>query len=116
MSLEKTILNSLNQDVEGLQVASIFGSDGLPLVVNNPGRLDIDAFSAKFAMVTKLVSKTVKDLSNGLVQEVLVEEDKGWILVRPCKQKDLFLIIAVTSEATLGNLRLVAKQLAGTIN
>lgn len=115
MAISKDVLKSLNSDVEGLQVASIFGSDGLPLIINNPGRLDVDAFSAKFAMVSKLVTKTVKDLSEGVVEEILVEEDKGWILVRPIGKSGLFMIIAVSSEATLGNLRLVAKSLVGDI-
>jgi len=115
MAIPKDILNSLNSDVEGLQVAALFGSDGLPLLVNNPGKTDIDAFSAKFAMVSKLVSKTVTALSDGRLDEILVEQDKGWILVRPIGKATLNLIIGVTSEATLGNLRLVARTLVSDI-
>ena len=48
MAIPKDILKSLNSDVEGLQVASIFGADGLPLIMNNPGSVDVDAFSAKY--------------------------------------------------------------------
>lgn len=115
MAIPKTILNALNSDVEGLEMAALFGSDGLPLLMNNPGKADVDAVSAKFAMVSKLVSKTVQQLHSGRLDEILVEQDKGWILVRPIGKADLNLIISVSSEATLGNLRLVAKNLVSEI-
>ena len=115
MAIPKEVLSDLSKDVEGLQLASIFGADGIHILENNPNRLDSDSFSAKFAMIGKLVMKTARDLSNGTVNEILVEEDKGWILVRPIAKSGLFLLIAVTSDATLGNLRLVAKNLAAEI-
>ena len=111
MGIPKDILNSLNSDVEGLQAAALFSSDGLPLLINNPANADVDSFSAKFAMVAKLVSKTVTALNGGRTDEILVEQDKGWILLRPIGKADLNLIISVTPDATLGNLRMVAKRL-----
>ncbi len=115
MMYGKEVLTVLKRDVEGLMVASIFGRDGLPVVVENPENLDIDAFSAKFAMVNALVSKSVKDLSGGKVSEILVEEENGWILVRPITGTDMMLIVAVSSNATLGNVRFVAKKLVADL-
>lgn len=60
MSTMGDMLTILNNEVNGLKTASIFGKDGLPLAVENPAGLDIDAFSAKFAMVNALVSKICK--------------------------------------------------------
>jgi DNA-binding response OmpR family regulator/predicted regulator of Ras-like GTPase activity (Roadblock/LC7/MglB family) len=115
MGIPKDILNSLNSDIDGLQSAALFGSDGLPLLVNNPTKADVNAFAAKFAMVAKLVSKTVAGLNGGILDEILVEQNKGWILLRPIGKADLVLMISVSSEALLGNLRLVAKQMVGDI-
>jgi predicted regulator of Ras-like GTPase activity (Roadblock/LC7/MglB family) len=85
------------------------------LLVNNPTKADVNAFAAKFAMVAKLVSKTVAGLNGGILDEILVEQNKGWILLRPIGKADLVLMISVSSEALLGNLRLVAKQMVGDI-
>lgn len=108
----KDVLEPLQNEVNGLQASTIFGKDGLPMAMSNPANLDIDAFSAKFAMISALVSKSVRDLSGGTLAEVLVEEENGWIIARPVGNSDLTLLIAVGKEATLGNLRLVAKKLA----
>ncbi|MCK5221070.1 MAG: response regulator, partial [Candidatus Aminicenantes bacterium] len=51
MSL-KDVLLPLQNEVNGLKVSAIFGKDGLPLAMSNPANLDVDAFSAKFAMVS----------------------------------------------------------------
>lgn len=112
MSTMSDMLTILNNEVNGLQMASIFGKDGLPLAQENPSGIDIDAFSAKFAMVKALVSKTVKDLSNGSLNEIIVEEERGWFILRPLGNSGLSLFIAVDTNATLGNLRLVAKKIA----
>ena len=106
------MLKVLNSEVNGLKTASIFGKDGMPLAIENPGGLDIDAFSAKFAMVNALISKSVRDLSGGTLAEILVEEEHGWFILRPLGKSGLLLFIAVSTDATLGNLRLVAKKLA----
>ncbi len=112
MARMNDVLSGLGSEVNGLLTASIFGADGIPIAIENPANLDVDAFSAKFAMVGTMISKTVGGLSGGTVHEILVEEEKGWSLVRPIGKTGLFLFIAVTTEATLGNLRLVARKLA----
>jgi predicted regulator of Ras-like GTPase activity (Roadblock/LC7/MglB family)/DNA-binding response OmpR family regulator len=115
MMFGKEVLTVLKRDIEGLLAASIFGRDGLPILVENPGKLDVDAFSAKFAMVSALVNKSIKDLSGGKVREILVEEENGWVLVRPLEKSGTFLIVAVSSDATLGNVRFVAKRLVADL-
>jgi CheY-like chemotaxis protein/predicted regulator of Ras-like GTPase activity (Roadblock/LC7/MglB family) len=115
MARIKDVLSILNNEITGFQAASVFGKDGIPVAIENPAMLDIDAFSAKFAMVSTLVTKSIKDLSGGKVSEILIEEEKGWSLIRPVRETGLFLLIAVTSDATLGNVRLVAKRLAADL-
>ena len=112
MSTMGDMLTILNNEVNGLKAASIFGKDGMPVVIENPARIDIDAFSAKFAMVNALISKSIKDLEAGTLCEILVEEEKGYFILRPLGKSGLMLFIAVSADATLGNLRLVAKKVA----
>jgi predicted regulator of Ras-like GTPase activity (Roadblock/LC7/MglB family)/CheY-like chemotaxis protein len=111
MAKIKDVLSILKEEITGLQAASVFGRDGIPIAIENPANLDVDAFSEKFAIVCSLVSKSIKDLSGGTVSQILIEEEKGRTLIRPIGQTGLSLFIAVTSEATLGNVRLVAKRL-----
>lgn len=115
MVFAKEVLQVLNKEIHGLLAASIFAKDGIPIIAENPGNLDIDAFSAKFALVSALVNKSIRDLSGGKVVEALVEEEKGWVLVRPIRNSEMVLILAVSSDATLGNVRFVAKKLVNDL-
>ena len=116
MARMSDVLTALSDEIGGgFQTASVFGADGIPIALENPANMDIDAFSAKLAIVSSLVTKTIKDLSGGTVSELLIEEEKGWTLVRPIAKTGMNLLISVTSEATLGNLRLVAKRLAADL-
>ncbi len=104
------ILSQMVEELEEIHGASIIESDGSLNSVENPDELDIETISGKFAMVNHLVTKTCRELSGGRVQETLIEEKKGWILLRPIGDTGACLLVMVGKEAALGNLRLVAKD------
>ena len=84
--------------------------DGITVAVHNPTGVDMDVISAKFAMVMKLVERSVGDLSNlGNFEENLVQTGNSWLLTR-FLDKQYYLACIVSREGTLGNVRLVAKK------
>jgi len=109
------ILDSLNHEIEGFQVAALVGPDGLPLLMSNPAKIDINGFSKNFATMSQLASTTVSSLSECPVSEILVAHGGGRLLLRPIGKASLDLVIGVSLDAPLGNLRMVAERLASKI-
>lgn len=104
----KEILKEMADEMDGVLSIQVTGMDGITIAVHNPTGADVDAFSAKFAMVMKLIDKSVDDLSNlGDFEENLVQSQNAWILTRFVGDT-YYVGIAVSRDGTLGNVRLVA--------
>ena len=104
----KEILKEMADEMDGVLSIQITGMDGITIAVHNPTGADVDAFSAKFAMVMKLIDKSVEGL-NGLgdFEENLVQSQNAWILTRFVGDQ-YYVGIVVSRDGTLGNVRLVA--------
>jgi predicted regulator of Ras-like GTPase activity (Roadblock/LC7/MglB family) len=111
------ILREMADQIEGLITLSVVGLDGLTVVEHNQARVNTDALSARFAMVMNMVGKSIDDLEEwGEFKEnlILIQTSKAWILTRLLKNQ-CFLVIAVTREGNLRNVRLVAQKYAGQL-
>jgi len=104
----KEILKEMADEMDGVLSLQVTGMDGITIAVHNPTGADVDAFSAKFAMVMKLIDKSVEGL-NGLgdFEENLVQSQNAWILTRFIGEQ-YYVGIVVSRDGTLGNVRLVA--------
>jgi CheY-like chemotaxis protein/predicted regulator of Ras-like GTPase activity (Roadblock/LC7/MglB family) len=108
----KELLKKVADEIDGVLVIQVTGMDGIPLALHNPSGADVEAFSAKFAMVMKLVEKSVDSLkSMGELEENVVQTKNAWILTR-CINSQYYIGIAVTRDGTLGNIRFVAQRAA----
>lgn len=106
----KALLQEMAQEMDGVIALGVIGMDGISVAEHNPTGADADAFSAKFAMVLKLASKSTKDIRGlGEFEENLVQTQNAWVLTRYLNNQ-YFLGIAVSREGTLGNIRLVAQK------
>ncbi len=104
----KELLKEMADEMDGVLSIQVTGMDGITIAVHNPTGADVDAFSAKFAMVMKLIDKSVEALNNlGDFEENLVQAQNAWILTRFIG-KEYYVGIAVSRDGTLGNVRLVA--------
>jgi CheY-like chemotaxis protein/predicted regulator of Ras-like GTPase activity (Roadblock/LC7/MglB family) len=108
----KELLKKIADEMDGVIAIQVTGMDGIPLALHNPGGADVEAFSAKFAMVMKLVEKSVESLkSMGELEENVVQTKNAWILTR-CINPQYYIGIAASRDGTLGNIRLVAQRAA----
>lgn len=104
----KEILKEMADEMDGVLSIQVTGMDGITIAVHNPTGADVDAFSAKFAMVMKLIDKSIEGLNNlGDFEENLVQAQNAWILTRFVGEQ-YYVGIAVSRDGTLGNVRLVA--------
>lgn len=104
----KEILKEMADEMDGVLSIQVTGMDGITIAVHNPTGTDVDAFSAKFAMVMKLIDKSVEGIGNlGDFEENLVQSQNAWILTRFIG-KQFYVGVVVSRDGTLGNVRLVA--------
>ncbi|MCW5200936.1 response regulator, partial [Desulfobulbus sp. F4] len=106
----KDLLKKMADEMDGVLAIQVTGMDGITLALHNPTGADVEAFSAKFAMVMKLVEKSVDSLKGlGELEENLVQTKNAWIVTRFITPQH-YIGIAVSREGTLGNMRLVAMR------
>ncbi len=106
----KEILKKMADEMDGVLAIQVTGMDGITLALHNPTGTDVEAFSAKFAMVMKLVEKSVDSLRGmGKFEENLVQSQNAWILTRFITPQ-YYIGIAVNREGTLGNVRLISQH------
>jgi CheY-like chemotaxis protein/predicted regulator of Ras-like GTPase activity (Roadblock/LC7/MglB family) len=106
----KDLLKKMADELDGVLVIQVTGMDGITLALHNPSGTDVEAFSAKFAMVMKLAEKSVESLKGlGELEENLVQTKNAWILTRFITPQH-YIGIAVSREGTLGNVRLIGQR------
>jgi CheY-like chemotaxis protein/predicted regulator of Ras-like GTPase activity (Roadblock/LC7/MglB family) len=104
----KDLLKEMADEMDGVLAIQVTGMDGITIALHNPTGTDVEAFSAKFAMVMKLVEKSIDSLKGmGDFEENLVQSQNAWILTRFITPQ-YYVGIAVSRDGTLGNVRLVA--------
>ena len=69
MEVLNDILDEMAGQVDGLIATAVVGMDGISIAQHNPAGADLDALSAKFAMVMKLVEKSAAELKMGIFEE-----------------------------------------------
>ncbi|MGB5684499.1 MAG: response regulator [Candidatus Electrothrix sp.] len=106
----KDLLKEMAGEMDGVLAIQVTGMDGITIALHNPTGTDVEAFSAKFAMVMKLVEKSIDSLKGmGDFEENLVQSQNAWILTRFITPQ-YYVGIAVSRDGTLGNVRLVAQR------
>jgi len=108
------LLKSMADDIPGFVSSDVVGMDGLSIAGHaaDPD-FDAEAASAQFALVMKLVQKTVGQLGDDAVEDNLVTSQNAYILTRFLGDGSYYLGVAVDKEAaSLGNLRLMTRRYA----
>ncbi len=106
------LLKEMAGEIPGFIATDVVGMDGISIAgyTADPA-FNAEAASAQFALVMKLVQKTVDMLKAGEFEDNLVTTDKAYILTRMLGDGSYYLGVAVDrNAASLGNLRMIARQ------
>jgi predicted regulator of Ras-like GTPase activity (Roadblock/LC7/MglB family) len=115
MATLKEQLQQMTGEMEDVITVGVVGMDGITVATHNPSGADTESFSAKFAMIMKLAQRSINELQQlGEFEENLVETENAWVLTRFLNQQ-YYLGIAVSNQATLGNVRMVASKYSDKI-
>jgi len=111
------LLKEMAGEIPGFIATDVVGMDGISIAgyTADPS-FNAEAASAQFALVMKLVQKTVGTLKAGELEDNLVTTDRAYILTRMLGDGSYYLGIAVDKNAaSLGNLRMVTRQFADAL-
>ena len=110
------LLKEMGDEIPGLIATGVVGMDGLPIAVYSPQDFEADVASAQFSLVMKLVQKSCSQLGNEEVEDNLVTTNNVYLLTRFLGDGSYFLgITADKNAASLGNVRLIARQYADAL-
>jgi predicted regulator of Ras-like GTPase activity (Roadblock/LC7/MglB family) len=108
------LLQEMANEMPGIISTDVVGMDGLSIAhyATSP-EFDAEAAAAQFALVMKLVQKTIGQLKAGAVEDNLVTTNHAYVITRFLGSGSYYLSIAVNKEtASLGNVRLISRQYA----
>ncbi len=104
-------LNGTSADIEASAVISV---DGLIMASALPAGMDEDRVGAMSAAMLSLGDRTAQELARGTLEQVLIKEDKGYVLMTHAGDEAVLTVMA-KSNAKLGLIFLDVKRSASSI-
>jgi predicted regulator of Ras-like GTPase activity (Roadblock/LC7/MglB family) len=106
-----TILQELRTNIADVEAAVLLSSDAMALASNIGGDLDEDQISAMSASVLSLGERAARELRRGVLDQVYIKGDLGYLLVMNCGPNAI-LAVLVNPQAKLGVLFMETKRTA----
>lgn len=95
--------------IEGVTAAVVVGRDGFVIESATSGKMDIDALGAMASTGMGTSEAMGKELGKGELKQMLVETEKGPIIMSPLSADELIAIVA-ENEANVGRVRYDLKK------
>ncbi len=109
-----SILNGLSGTSGDIKATGVVSTDGLMMASKMPSEMDEDAVGVMSAAMLSLGDRTSKELARGMLDQVLIRGDNGYILMTYAGE-DAVLTILAKPNAKLGLIFLDVKRAAEKI-
>ena len=110
----RPILRELNASSGDIEASAVITGDGLALAWVLDDSVDKDRFAAMCASLLALADRAAQEISRGALHQVLVEGEKGTMLLVHAG-RDAVLAVAAKPTVKLGMVFLEAKKVASKI-
>jgi predicted regulator of Ras-like GTPase activity (Roadblock/LC7/MglB family) len=110
-----SILKELRSSVADVEAAVLLSSDAMALASDVGNDLDEDQISAMSASVLSLGERAAKELRRGVLDQVYIKGDLGYLLVMNCGPEAI-LAVLVSPSAKLGVLFMETKRTADELS
>jgi predicted regulator of Ras-like GTPase activity (Roadblock/LC7/MglB family) len=104
-------LRELQVSSPDVEAAAIISVDGLPIATSLPQGVEEDRVSAMSAAMLSLGERIAGELGRGLLDEVYVRGERGYVILRAVGQ-DAVLTVLARQQAKLGLLFLDMRRAA----
>ncbi|MHA2272969.1 MAG: roadblock/LC7 domain-containing protein [Candidatus Hodarchaeales archaeon] len=109
-NLIEEILERIRQTCPGVSAVALMTRAGLPIEAKGV-QVDPALFSAMAATIAAVSEKAVNDLQNGLLEAVILQSDKGYILLVGCGEHAV-LATLTDRQDQIGMLFVVTQKIA----
>ncbi len=106
-----TILHDLRANIADVEAAVLLSGDAMALASDVGGDLNEDQISAMAASVLSLGERAARELKRGVLDQVYIKGDLGYLLVMNCGPEAI-LAVLVNLSAKLGVLFMETKKTA----
>lgn len=110
----RPVLRSFNSASADIEASAVISGDGLTLAWVLGDEVDPDRFGAMCASLLALANRAAQEISRGKLKQVLVEGDKGTMLL-VYAGPDAVLAVAAKPTVNLGKVFIDARKAAGNI-
>lgn len=111
-------LRELQISSPDVEAAAIISVDGLPIASSLPQGVEEDRVSAMSAAMLSLGERIASELGRGLLDEVYVKGEKGYVILRAVGEEAVLTVLA-RQQAKLGllflDMRRAAEELAAIL-
>jgi predicted regulator of Ras-like GTPase activity (Roadblock/LC7/MglB family) len=110
----RSILKNLNNFSEQIEASSVMSRDGISVASVLSDGVDPDRLGALCSSLLSLADTTAKELERGRINQLLLEGDKGYVLIIHVGSKAV-LGIVTRPKANLGMVFVEANKIASQI-
>ncbi len=104
-------LRELQVSSPDVEAAAIISVDGLPIATSLPQNVEEDRVSAMSAAMLSLGERIAGELGRGMLDEVYVKGEKGYVILRAVGEEAVLTVLA-RQQAKLGLLFLDMRRAA----
>lgn len=112
--LLKPILRAFNSASGDIEASAIISTDGLTMAAVLADEVDHDRFGAMCASLLALANRAAQEISRGKLKQVLIEGDKG-IMLLVYAGHSAVLAVAAKPTVNLGKVFIDARKTAANI-
>jgi predicted regulator of Ras-like GTPase activity (Roadblock/LC7/MglB family) len=106
-----SVLRQLRSSLQEIEAAVLISSDAMALASDISDESDEEMISALSASVLSMGERAANDLKRGILDQVYIKGDQGYLLIVHCGH-DALLSLLVKPEAKLGVVFMEAKRTA----
>lgn len=104
------VIKEMATDLEpGLHGIGVIGTDGLGIAFHKVGGDTAEMLGSQMALIMQLSRRSTERVEKSAVEDVLVTTDKSYLLGRVLGDGSYFLVVSVSRDSVLGNVRLAMR-------
>ena len=109
------VLEELKGSSADVEASALISTDGLMIASALPQGMDEDRIGAMSAALLSLGERTASELSRGALERVLVQGERGYVIMSAAGQEAVLTVLA-KSNAKLGLIFLDIKRAAAALS